>query len=234
MNGGIIGASNNRRSGVWSPIDTLMDTNGIRSANADITSGLIHKYPLTSDANDVVGTAHLTNNNSVAFSSEGAAFVRGSSKSLTVTMTQPTQFSWSLWFKVPAPGAGENHCICGIATAVADYRIFAEIVPTYSLTVDPQNTSTINRPLVNTGGWRHLVIEGYAVGDNPNEFNAYVDGTLLISSVYDRTGVTITNTLALGRPGAYNGDYLTGNIRDFRIYERHLTAAEVLTLYRRG
>lgn len=234
MNGGIIGKQNLSRYGVWTPNDVQVDVNGIRSANVDVTSGLIHQYPLTVDANDVVGTAHLMNNNSVTFSGEGAAFLRGSSQSLTVTMTQPTTFTWSLWFKVPAPGAGENHCLVGVASSVASSRIFAEIVPAYSLTVDPQNTATMNRALVNTGRWRHLVLEGCKLGDNPNEFHAYVDGVLLISSVYDKTGVTITDTLALGRPGAYNGDYLTGNLRDFRIYERHLTAAEVLRLYRRG
>lgn len=234
MNGGIIGGTINKRSGLWNPSDVLMDVNGVRSAREDVTSGLIHRYPLTADANDVVGTAHLTNNNSVAFSSEGAAFVRGSSKSLTVTMTQPTAFTWSLWFKVPAPGAGENHCLVGIATSVVGQRLFAEIVPTYSLSVDAQQVGAIIRPLVDTMRWRHLIVEGYKNGDSPNEFHAFVDGVCLVSSRYDSTGLSITDKLALGRVGDYNGDYLTGNLRDFRIYDRQLTAAEVMTLYRRG
>lgn len=234
MNGGIIGKRSTTRRGVWLPEDVVCQTNGLRIA--DVTSGLVHRYPLTVDANDVIGTAHLTNNNAVSFSEVGASFLTASAQYLSVSLQMPTVFTWSWFFNVPPPGAGVKYCMVGSASSIVANAILAKIQPGPVLTTYVTNTGTPSDKSndISLTGTHHLALSGKRAQSTNDITTVYLDGQVAMWLKNTGGSFTLDNNFSIGRVGAYAGDYLTGVVRDFRIYERALTLAEILSLARRG
>ena len=71
---------------------------------------LIHRWPLTSGPEDVVGGLHMTNNGGVTFDASGAVF--SGSNRLLCDKTWPPVFCLSAWVKYPSAG---NLFLLGIA-----------------------------------------------------------------------------------------------------------------------
>ena len=73
---------------------------------------LIHRWPLTENANDVVGGLNLTNNGGVTFSNDGGLF-NGSSRKLTAMSSfSGSSLSICCWVKpLSHTGSGKGHCV---------------------------------------------------------------------------------------------------------------------------
>jgi hypothetical protein len=82
---------------------------------------------------------------------------------------------------------------------------------------------------LNNGAWHHLA---YAVDASGGKL--YVDGMLRSTVIWTGTpgATTTTEPLRIGRyPGAFGGaEYFEGSVRDVRVYNRALSAAEVQAL----
>jgi trimeric autotransporter adhesin len=93
------------------------------------------------------------------------------------------------------------------------------------------NLTQINGGLISTGTWQHIVIQRDRTAAL---YRIFTDGTQ-ISTVGDGGGCTVTlDTFRLGRHATNGTGGLTGLADEFAVWNRALTAAEVLQLYRRG
>jgi hypothetical protein len=59
------------------------------------------------------------------------------------------------------------------------------------------------------------------------EYSIYVD-SMMFSIHVSAAPVTISTSFAIGRIGAYNGEYQTGYCRNFRVYNRVLEPFEIM------
>jgi hypothetical protein len=88
---------------------------------------------------------------------------------------------------------------------------------------------TLSTPGLNDGAWHHVAYVVDASGAK-----LYVDGTLRSSRAWTGTPgpTTTTDALRIGRyPGAFGGaEVFAGSVRDVRVYNRALSAAEVTAL----
>lgn len=144
----------------------------------------------------------------------------------------------SFWAKLT--NSAENYMIISSDTATTNYYLCAGIasgkvfVQQYST---PSNNYVYGTTAVNDGQWHHVVITS-----NGSAWTFYIDGTvdagnILVGSnngnwfadTANRDNVVIG---ALKRTSV--SDYFSGSLDDVRIYNRVLSTAEVLQLYRGG
>lgn len=238
MNGGIIGGKNRLtspyRSGVWKPGDTELSWAG----KPFPTSGLVHHWPLTSDGNDVVGSAHFTNYNTVTFSADGAQFTAASKNYLMVSLAWGYSFSWVSDFKLEAGGrfsmglANYPNALKGLTLVINeasdDKLVFAAMEKTTS-----NQYSAITKNYRDSL-WHHLVLTATGDIDNRRMVNLYIDNASPLLSVVVENAATISTSFAIGRRGAgvdasgaanWWGD---GYVRNLRGYDRVLTLPEII------
>lgn len=223
MNGGIIGVPNASKSGLWRLKDVLLNTNSIRKT--DVIDGLIHRWRLTNNANDSVGTLHLTNIGSVTFSADGASF-NGSSQAITGTKTWPTNFTVTTWIKYATAASA---FALGAASADATNGFGVCVNSDVFLTLRGGTTKIYSGRDLSDSAWHLIGVEGHYTG--AVEWKFYIDGILEGSGTPD--GFTLDTNFALGRLGAYGG-YFAGNEIDVRIFDKALTAGQHATLYANG
>ena len=192
---------------------------------------LIHRWPLTENANDIVGGLNLTNNGTVAFSAEGASF-NGSSQWLSGTKTMPASGSITAWVK------------CLSVDKIRSVLMVTDSSNSYS------NGISISTKL--NGYWNQNMLSGNTDVTSalyPSTSHVFVavtanqSGTTTTIAVFrngikDGEGsgtVNVRNSvLAIGRWGSYNGHYFHGYIQDTRIYDHALTQSEISALYADG
>lgn len=200
----------------------------------DVVDGLIHRWRLTENANDSVGTLHLTNNGSVTFSSNGASF-NGSSQWLSCTKTRPTQFTMTAWVTpvnfserrcafCASDADGANITTWGMYTKYSSLTSLAACVCVASELVKTNELTITNYPT----NVKTLMVLSY----NGATAKVYRGASLLGSKAM--TAATGDTRLAIGRMGAYAGLYWYGSIADVRLYSRALTADEIAILAGNG
>ena len=205
-------------------------------------ANLVHRYPFTADASDVVGGANgqLVNGATV---SGGAVVLNGSGAfvnlpaNLVSNLTSVTYEAWftdfgsSDWARIYDFGnsqGGAGNQGGGISymylTAVSGS---GDIRGAYNLGSGEQLVYTSMRPTV---GVEHHVV--WTQDGNAQITSIYVDGVLKAQD----TGFTFTPAAVgstendwLGR-SQYNDPYLNGSIADFRIYRGALSAKEIAAL----
>ena len=194
---------------------------------------LIHRWPLTSGSEDVVGGLVTTNNGGVTFDSNGGHF-NGSNQWLSFTKTRPASYSMSIWVQpvaldnrmAPFTGSdivGRNSSVWGFSTTSTSAlrvfscsEIFLEISSEMTDVKYPPGAMTLMAFTFENGNilyYRNMnnvastVISGYGSG---------------------------ANTVSIGRCGAYNGFYWKGLLADARIYDHALSQSEIDALYAAG
>ena len=185
---------------------------------------LIHRWPLTSGPEDVVGGLHMTNNGGVTFDASGAVF--SGSNRLLCNKTWPPVFCLSAWVKYPSAGP---LCLLGIADS-SGCRCAGFMGDTNAfLSIHGGTLKLYTGQDLSGGQWHHLLFRGYASGTNTWEF--WVDSASCSTGV---SGFTLASTFALGGIGAYSADGAAGNILDARIYDHTLSQAEINALVAAG
>lgn len=86
-------------------------------------------------------------------------------------------------------------------------------------------------PTITTLGLFNLVL--VKNGNNPNNWNFYLNGVLLSKTIILNTLPTITapNKLSIGTYYTQNANFFNGNIKDFKIFNTALSPVEVSGLY---
>lgn len=193
---------------------------------------LIHRWPLTANAIDIVGGLETTNNGSVTFDATNGASFNGSNQWLNCTKLIPGICSMSIWIKPKVYGSFPG--IFGAATSDLDYvrgiyisvkSLLYQADRNIILTVENEFTST-NYPstaFTLICMTNNTLISGYR-------------NTTLVGSRSSSTGGYYTNSLSIGRLGAYTGSqyYFNGNMLDARIYDHVLSTDEIAALVSAG
>jgi hypothetical protein len=199
----------------------------------DITNGLVNRWPLTANANDVVGSVHLTNNNGVTFSADGAAF-NGTNQYLSATHSRSTTaWTLSMWVKPFATSVSTVLC-----SSTSNGWGFRSVTTPGTLFIAMDNSNDVH----------YIQVESeYTEEKFPNTVFTHILATHdrgATTGKYYRNGslvATKTNTVP-GTPstafslGASATGLLfwKGNIKDVRYYSRVLSAAEVAQLTANG
>ena len=192
----------------------------------DVIEGLIHRWRLTANANDSVGTLHLTNNNSVTFSSNGASF-NGSNQSLSGGKVWPSTFTFSAWIKYST--ASLRYAL-GAASATGTNGFAPVIDSDVFLSVRGGTLKIYSGRDLADSTWHLIGVEGHYAG--AVEWKFYIDGALEGSGT--PVSFTLDTNFALGRLGAYESYFFAGNEIDARIFDKALTVDQHAALYANG
>ena len=230
MNGGIIGGRSRLtspyRAGVWKPGDSDLSWVGKEFP----TSGLVHHWPLTNDANDVVGNLHLTNNNSVTFSAAGALFVAASQQSLTATHSLPNSFAWVCDFNIGSAG----RFTLGNANSNILYSlnmVVNEASDDKTVLVGTRTTTALNFTAL-VHNYRdalphRLIFNVMADYDSRRIGILYVDNPIPLGAIVHESGLTPSTSFAIGKRGAKNEWFGDGYVKDLMEYDRALLVPEI-------
>lgn len=204
----------------------------------------INTAPSGNDFADRSGNArHATETSLGSYGVSGkfinAARLNGTSSYINVPATVAStakSYTIATWLKTTTTAQGysfdaqdgSNRIIiapfCGSTCTVN-----AKIGVGFGATVGTIPSSTVASP--NDGNWHHLVVTLDAASGNATIF---LDGTSVF--VYNTwgTGFNIGSSIKIG--ARYDGSnwYFNGDLDEYAIWNRAFSAAEVLTLYRRG
>lgn len=212
-------------------------------------SNLVAHYRMESGGltTDSKGSYPLSNNNSVGSGvgkyGGGADFGASNTTKffdiadyLGLSNYQTGVFSVSSWVNLAAsPSSGENQCVFGLVrqTEAQTNFSYANSSGTYQFQYTNYNGSTAETltfdNTLSTNAWNHLVFV-----KNGTTVSVYVNGT----KVADKT-ITIANgspnrssQFTLGRNAYDNANYWKGLMDDVAVFNRALTAAEILQIYK--
>lgn len=190
-------------------------------------AALIHRWPLTVNANDVVGSLNLTNNGGVTFGPDGASF-NGNSQWLSGTIVPPPIISMSIWVKHNAWG-NTAQMAWGGASSITQSGFFMQSEGAY-LTHHSNSYLFVGSELNSTNfpSSSHVLIVMTYDGTTLK----YYRGGNLIASADKTTNTTLQTDFYIGRYSV--GYYMNGKELDARIYDYALSAAEVSALAAAG
>ena len=178
----------------------------------------------------------------------GSVYLNGSSQYLdinssinpyTIWNSDNGGISFSVWFKIPATSATYSRIFSfgdGTIGSASANSIFCAKNSTNNTLYFESRTNSVTSSFTTTqtyidNNWHHLVLSISSAGI----WTLYIDSILVNNTSFtDKvvpSGVTWTKRY-IGRSEFDAALYTTGNIDDFRIYNRVLTPAEVDTLYR--
>lgn len=193
-------------------------------------ASLIHRWPLTVNANDSVGSLHLTNNGGVTFSQDGASF-NGSSQWLSGVKTLPPQNTIVYWIK-PNSYAGIQSPFL-FTNSGAPYGVYGLQLNTDGTTVvsafygDSTNKYTIAGTYDNS----FATSSSYTMLAFTSDTKVYKNTSLIGSGT---AMVTPDTHFAIGQAGLLNSQYFNGIISDARIYDYAISASEISALAAAG
>ena len=222
------------------------------SAEADITTGLVHHWAFEAAGSGDVTTVtdagsggnNLTCTNTPQWSSTTCAvgsncidFAKASSE-YCATATSPTlptgdAFSYSFWFRVDA--ADSNVFTINNAAAGSELQFYIDASPNLVTGIDGIGNTMTAQGLVTTGYWNHTVMVR-----EKTILLTYINGELF--STRTATGAALDfstcQVLIAVDPDATCvtslGNYYDGQMDDFRIYSRALSQVDVQALYALG
>jgi hypothetical protein len=229
--GGIIGKFNQptsaSASGVWSlrEHELLVDTNW---PSKYPTTGLVSRYPLTSNGDDIVGGFNCSNNGSVAFNGVGATFNGTSGQALINTNEQQlsqTSFSLCAWVNSTTMNSTTREII---SSGRFDYNLrltsgnFYTFCGFSGTSTDAAVSAT---PYINI--WTHMV--GTYDGTT---LRLYINGSLAASTGYGGASLANRNFIIGNHPTITTRTFI-GTISDVLVYDRPLTDSEISSIYQR-
>jgi hypothetical protein len=200
-----------------------------------IVEGLVARYPLDKDENDASGNNHNGENHGSAPGADrfgipgGARVFDGERSSIALKNTTelnfpPAPFSLSAWALVPDEAADYAILAKHVSGHFNGYVLWARgSIFGFYLSADPRIEAPVR---AGAGVWHHVA----GVYDGSTQF-LYVDGMLVgqcAASSYQSNDAPIE----IGR--AYDRNYFKGSIDDVRIYDRALSAGEVLKIFHEG
>ena len=139
-------------------------------------------------------------------------------------------FSLECWFSADS-GTSTEQVICGFAGNSSDHGVDLEIKPTTGylfMSLGNPNINVTYNVDIRDNKWHHAIIT-YTT----SKMYLYVDGKLQATQNSHTTG-TFVNDFHIGTwaDDAYDGYYFNGKVAQVRIYDKALTAQEVITNYR--
>jgi hypothetical protein len=215
------------------------------SAQADITTGLIARYPLDGDATDisgygnngsfvgpVVAAADRFGNPSgaCAFNGSNTYITIPNSASLSSPTTACTQAGWVYLYGVSAVGSGFNPLLMKSTTGENAFMYRMITNPDYfGAAFNNWNTATSAGQVTPLNTWHHFVTVF-----NGATLKFYYDGSLVSTQAMVMTITPDARPLTIGAdvPGVL--EIFNGRIDDVRIYNRALTDADVVQLWAGG
>jgi hypothetical protein len=216
---------------------------------ADITNGLVLRYPLTTNGNDVCHAMNLTLVNSPQFNA-GAVNWNGASPTFGYSPARQwpqVGLTISAWINMANPAG--NYAI------TACYENTNGTLPQSYLQFFTMNNALIARVVQNrdanfigrttpaslTFGW-HFVTFTWSGGTTSSSIMIYLDGTRIdnadqnqgtFASPYGGGDVPFTVGAQVSPGGTFAGQFY-GSQKDVRMYGRALSALEIGTLYTNG
>lgn len=218
------------KKGLLLPNDVASNSNGIRTRD----DGLVHHFPFTSDLNDLFGTLTLTNNNGVTFDGNGALLNRSAKKHISATVTWPDVFTWLWDFKYldDYTAYGAPNLSIGCDSNIGAYGMTFELSKNgttqtaqhaYAYAGNGNCYTTSANFIYADSNWHRAVVLGRRIGGGP--CICAIDGLILVASA--PYAVAISTSFAIGRCGAGDWGYGDAYVRDFKVYNRHLTPVEI-------
>ncbi len=169
----------------------------------------------------------------------GSSYVDTNSASLG--LTNSSDLTVSVWFKRADSDVGQHHLVSDYNKNTPTGWMF--MFESNYLWIKNYQTSAVNArmsasvsTIIDTK-WHHAV--GIIKGDG-TDTKLYIDGILQGSSFFGGAGGIVTQlnmgsgNVTIGRQSLPSERFFNGSIDDTRIYNRTLTPAEVLQLYRQG
>jgi GH43 family beta-xylosidase len=204
-----------------------------RTPTPQAGSGPVHWYQFNGNANDSgssVQNGTLVNGPTFVTGQNGQAVnLDGSNDHVTLPAGIVNGMS-NFWVKLDTTGAWRRIFDFGTGTTVNMF-----LVPTsgsslrFAITTGGNGAEQqINGPALATGVWKHV-----AITKNGNTGTMYVDGVQVAQNTNMTLGPSsLGNTTQnyIGR-SQYPDPYLDGQIDQFRIYNRALSASEILALF---
>ena len=184
---------------------------------------LIHRWPLTENANDVVDGLHLTNNGTVTFSVDGASF-NGSNQWLSGTKSIQT-LSFSIWVKFSTAKTQIAFGFCGANYTDGLGTILENPVILYGNGGYIEIKTSVD---ISDGQFHCVVVTRNAASTSHALF---IDG---VQRAGTSNSFTMASNFAIGRLGSNNDWYYAGVAADARIYDHVLSEAESLDMYADG
>jgi hypothetical protein len=197
--------------------------------------------------------------NAVTFGSVGRFGTAGSLNGTTswlnagdVLNPESASYTASVWFRrnaYAAPAAGQVIFSKGSSTSLTEgWAIHLGTNGKLYMRVNASGDATQTAGMVSTrtfldNDWHHAVL---VIDRTANVIRTYVDGTSngwvtggggpASASIAGFGAISTTDTLALGaaRAGAVTSSYFAGVVDEAAIWDRALTTAEIVQLYRRG
>jgi len=208
-----------------------------------LKEGLVAYYPFNGNAKDESGNGHdgKVSGATLANDRHGAAkqayYFDGTDDYITLPSNifdKIDGFTVSAWINLNSPNLG--HCIIsGILNGNDNKLIIGTFSGRFYISyVDQDQYSFPSKDLM--GNWKHLVVA--KLSRQPN-FIVFVDGLLKAKKEFPKSGSLkfAPNGLMIGPEqdsaggGFQSGQFLKGDIDDYRIYNRALSAEEVKSLY---
>ncbi|MEA4835191.1 MAG: hypothetical protein VB133_08655 [Anaeromusa sp.] len=216
---------------------TLAANVGISEGCCDVAT-ITHRWPLTTDATDVVAGLATTNLGGVTFSSAGALFTGTNTKALTFTKALSASYSFSFWAKSggtqtnywtpfmssdAGSNAGTGICSCGALDGLNAATNWTSGM-SGRLVIESKASKFID-------GSEHLHIMTFSGSAITYKMDA--DATLSGAATLAPTNFNF----AIGRWGMYVTQNLAwnGTVRDLRIYDGQvLTEEDMSAIYTAG
>ena len=201
----------------------------LNSGYTNITSSILQNQ------NSTVTLPQYTSDGggSFLFNGTGSAILV-SNNPQTAGFWPKSQLTLETWFKTPGTGSGQ---LGGAGIFGFTYGIICTINPAGQIRI-AYNSSTTGSNGFTLGGvnyydntWHHIVSQ-----TNGNTVFLYIDGVLKAQSTsvvapWTGTSPWPTNALNTGRDNNNNNFFFSGSIGPVRVYDRALSAAEVLQNY---
>ena len=198
-----------------------------------LTNGLVAYYPFAGNANDVWGGLHGEMVGSITpapdrFGEEGMACNFDGASFVNVPDAPAIQLqamTISLWVQFDTTSDTAN--LLNKDDIGQGYQLFKSGDDSVFFGIgDGDWHNTGGNARITAYQWHHLV----ATYDLQT-IRLFVNGTNTDNVAYPSIPTYSTNSLQIGRNGAFGGQYLSGNLSDLRFYGRALSPDEVQQLY---
>ena len=191
-------------------------------ANADITTNLIHRWALTTDATDSVGSADWTTNNGVTFNANGALFESANSDYLQASFTSI----------IPNEDTAFSMCYKMNRNSLNYMPVFVETSDTKGNWLLWGSSSTVTHPEFHSpqgaiaGGSVNLGIGteySNCIVRSGTTTTIYVDATQILTGDISNLA-TYTGTFNLGKGSG--ATYYDGYIKEYCIWDEAIDATD--------
>ena len=221
---------------------TLVVVAHLHPAHADITTGLVARYPFDGNANDIGGNnnhgtlmgsvASTTDrfglpNRAYSFNGTNAYILVPASASLNSPTTACTQAGWALLYGVSQVGSGFNPLIMKSTTGENAFMYRMITNPDYvGAAFNNWNTAQSAGQVTPLNTWHH-----FATVFNGTTVRYFFDGAYIGSQPMAMSIAADNRPLTIGADFPGIPEYFNGKIDDVCIYNRALSDGDIAELY---